>query len=231
MNTLELYADIDPISFTNCIELNYLEEYINHINSYVNSDIKDVSETEVLSRANLTFQRRIAIYQDSSEVLKTIPETVYSDDDEEEDEILDPKLEELLLYFENRDIDFEVNLWENDGVVCRPRYGINTFAVISFHAKDLVGSLLYRLGRGYIEFVSNNETEYIKIDIPVENQNKIYVLDNSKDLCFNSKSSFSKVNRLLKKLHAYYRIDYKKVKKEYFAIKTKRNIPNELSNF
>ncbi len=231
INTLELYADIDPISFTNCIELNYLEEYINHIDAYVNSNIKDVSETELLSRGNLTFQRRIAIYQDSSEVFKTIPDTVYSDNDEEEDEILDPKLEELLLYFENRDIDFEINLWENDGVVCRPRYGINTFAVISLHAKDLVGSLLYRLGRGYIDFVSNNEIEYLKIDIPAENQNNIYLLDNSKDLCFNSKSNFNKVNRLLKQLHPYFRIDYKKVKKEYNTIKQKSNIPNELSNF
>lgn len=193
-NTLDLYSDIDPIGFSNGIEIPFLRDYIAELDMLQAKNITGVSGRDIIRRINATFLHKISITQSSKKSLLRIPNKIRSPYNYE-------KISDRLFVNLANALDAYsptiVSDYHTTGVRTWPRYGLNTYVMISMHVKALIFNLLVRMGRNYIMSYTSDKPKYYVIKIPTKFQDKGFILDLNSDLCFNDPGNFTSVTKII----------------------------------
>jgi len=219
-NTLELYADTDPVSFRNIIELEFLREYI----SYYEDSISQMGRNsdEIKTRVDHLFFRKIKIAQDSNPVFLQIHSAFELDnlsEEEDELEIDDNILMDLhKLDLSNDKHNGQILNWRTEGIVTWPRFSLNTFMSIYSNIKGDISEILFSMGRKYIKKKFPPDYYHVEIDLKSDYQDKVFELNFDPQMWFNQGIMLSKINELLALNRGYYEFDIELVREEIHSI-------------
>lgn len=215
-HTLELYADTDPVSFRNVIELQFLRDYLTH---YDDSVLKiGKSSKEIEKRIDHLFYRKIKLVQDSQLKFLEVDRTFDSEeitDEEDNLEINENLLMDLHSINFNDDVfDEPISNWRSQGVLTWPRFSSNTFMSRFINIKVEISEILYNMGRRYISKQKYGTFRDIEVIISKDNQDRVFEMNFDPNLWFNQNKMLKTINNLLDCNQSIYRFDVELVKKE-----------------